>query len=67
LRALEVSQRQQAKSLELCAARSLSRLYRQQGKLEEARRLLAGIYGWLSEGFDTTDLKEAKMSLEELT
>jgi predicted ATPase len=65
--ALDVARRQQAKSLELRAAASLSRLWRQQGKREEARQLLAEIYGWFTEGFDTADLHEAKALLEELS
>jgi predicted ATPase len=64
--ALEIGRRQQAKSLELRAAMSLSRLWQQQEKKEEAHRLLADIYGWFTEGFDTADLKEAKVLLEEL-
>jgi predicted ATPase len=64
--ALAVARRQQAKSLELRAAMSLSRLWQQQGKQEEAHQLLADIYGWFSEGFDTLDLQEAKALLEEL-
>ena len=66
-RALEVARRQQAKSLELRAAISLSRLWQQQGKQEEAYKLLSEIYGWFTEGFDTPDLKEAKALLEELS
>ena len=66
LRALEVARRQHAKSLELRAAMSLGRLWQQQGKRDEARALLAPIYGWFTEGFDTTDLQEAKALLEEL-
>jgi predicted ATPase len=65
-RALGVARRQEAKSLELRAAMSLSLLWQQQGKREEARALLAPIYGWFTEGFDTTDLQEAKALLEEL-
>ena len=64
--ALEVARQQQAKSLELRAAMSLSRLWQQQGKKTEARELLAPIYGWFTEGFDTADLLEAKTLLEEL-
>jgi predicted ATPase len=64
--ALTVARRQQAKSLELRAAMSLSRLWQQQGKLAEARALLAPIYGWFTEGFDTADLQDAKALLEEL-
>jgi predicted ATPase len=59
-RALDVSRRQQAKSLELRAAMSLSRLWQRQGKRTEARELLAPIYGWFTEGFDTADLQELK-------
>ena len=65
--ALEVAKRQQAKSFELRAAMSLSRLWQSQGKKEEARRLLSDIYNWFTEGFDTADLKEAKTLLEELS
>jgi predicted ATPase len=65
--ALDVARSQQAKSLELRAAMSLSRLWRQQGKRDEARQLLAEIYGWFTEGFDTLDLQEAKLLLEELS
>jgi predicted ATPase len=67
LRAIEVARRQQAKSLELRAVVSLSRLWQRQGKKEEAHRMLAEIYGWFTEGFDTADLQEAKVLLEELT
>jgi predicted ATPase len=66
-RALDVARRQQAKSLELRAAMSLSRLWQQQGKRMEARELLAPVYGWFTEGFDTADLQEAKALLEELS
>jgi predicted ATPase len=65
-RALEVARRQQAKSLELRAALSLSRLWRQQGKRSEARQLLGEVYGWFTEGFDTDDLQDAKALLDEL-
>ena len=65
-RALEVSRQQQAKSWELRAAMSLARLRRDQGKVQQARELLAPVYGWFSEGFDTRDLNEAKALLEEL-
>jgi predicted ATPase len=58
--ALDLASQQQAKSIELRAAMSLSRLWRQQGKRNEARELLAPIYGWFTEGFDTADLQEAK-------
>jgi predicted ATPase len=64
--ALDIARRQQAKSLELRAAMSLSRLWQQQGKQEEARQMLADIYGWFTEGFATADLQEAKSLLEEL-
>jgi class 3 adenylate cyclase len=65
--ALAVARHQQAKSWELRAALSLSRLWQRQGKQEEARQLLAEIYGWFTEGFDTADLQEAKALLEELS
>ena len=65
--ALDVARQQQAKSLELRAAMSLSRLWQQQGKHAEAHELLAPIYGWFTEGFDTADLQEAKALLEELS
>ena len=65
-RALAVARRQQAKSWELRAAMSMARLWRDQGKREEARDLLAPVYGWFTEGFDTLDLKEAKALLDEL-
>jgi predicted ATPase len=64
--ALDVARRQQAKSLELRAALSLSRLWQQQGKRQPAREILAPIYGWFTEGFDTPDLQDAKALLEEL-
>jgi predicted ATPase len=64
--ALAVARQQQAKSWELRAAMSLARLWRDQGKVSEARELLAPVYGWFTEGFDTRDLKEAKALLEEL-
>jgi predicted ATPase len=65
-RALDVARHQQAKSLELRAAISLSRLWQQQGKRAEACALLAPIYGWFTEGFDTADLLEAGALLAEL-
>jgi predicted ATPase len=65
--ALAIARRQQAKSWELRAAMSLSRLWQQQGKQEAAAALLAPIYGWFTEGFDTVDLQEAKTLLEELS
>jgi predicted ATPase len=64
--ALDVARHQQARSWELRAAMSLSRLWQRQGKRREARALLAPIYGWFTEGFDTVDLQEAKVLLEEL-
>jgi len=66
-RALAVAREQQAKSWELRAAMSMARLWRDQGKWNEARKLLAPVYGWFSEGFDTRDLKEAKDLLGVLT
>ena len=65
-RALAVARQQQAKSWELRASMSLARLWRDQGKVQQARELLAPIYGWFTEGFDTLDLKEAKALLDEL-
>jgi predicted ATPase len=65
-RALKVARAQQAKSLELRAAMSLAQLWRDQGKRHEAHELIAPVYGWFTEGFDTRDLKEAKALLEEL-
>jgi predicted ATPase len=66
-RSLAIAHAQQAKSWELRAAMSLARLWRGQGKVQQARDLLAPVYGWFTEGFDTPDLKEAKVLLEELT
>jgi len=66
-RAIEIARRQQAKSWELRAVTSLSRLLQNQGKNEEAHQMLAEIYGWFAEGFDTADLKDAKTLLEELS
>jgi len=65
--AIEVARRQSAKSWELRATVSLCRLWQQQGRVEEARQMLAEIYGWFTEGLDTPDLKEARALLEELT
>ena len=64
--ALAVARQQQAKSWELRAAVSMARLWRDQGKREEASELLAPVYGWFTEGFDTMDLKEAKSLLDAL-
>jgi predicted ATPase len=65
--ALEAARRQQAKSWELRAAMSLSRLWRRQWKCDEAHQLLGEVYGWFTEGFDTADLREAKALLQELS
>jgi predicted ATPase len=65
-RALSVARQQQAKSWELRAGMSMARLWRDQGKRDEARNLLTPVYGWFTEGFDTLDLKEAKALLDEL-
>jgi predicted ATPase len=67
LKALAVARHQQAKSLELRVATSLTRLWQHQGKRAEAHQMLAKIYDWFTEGFDTKDLQEAKVLLEELT
>jgi adenylate cyclase len=67
LAALDIAQRQQAKAWELRAAMSLSRLWQQQGKREKACQLLAPIYDWFTEGFDTADLQEARGLLAELS
>jgi predicted ATPase len=64
--ALAIARQQQAKALELRAATSLSRLWQQQGKRTEARELLAPIYQWFTEGFDTADLQDAQVMLEGL-
>ncbi|MFQ5796557.1 MAG: BTAD domain-containing putative transcriptional regulator [Candidatus Bipolaricaulia bacterium] len=66
-RAIDIARRQRAKSWELRAVMSLSRLWQQQGKEEEARQMLAEIYNWFTKGFDTADLREAKALLEELS
>ena len=66
-RALAIARKQQAKSWELRATMSLARLWRGQGKRDEARQLLRPVYGWFTEGFDTLDLKEAKTLLDALT
>ncbi|MBI3248166.1 MAG: hypothetical protein HYZ50_16800 [Deltaproteobacteria bacterium] len=65
-KAIEIAQKQQAKSLELRATVSLARLWQQQGKRDEARTMLAEVYNWFTEGFDTKDLQEAKALLEGL-
>ena len=64
--ALTVARQQQAKSWELRAAMSLARLWRSQGKVQQARELLAPVYGWFTKGFDVRDLKEAKALLDAL-
>ena len=66
-RAFAVARQQQAKSWELRAAMSLARLWRDQGKVQQARELLAPVYGWFTEGFDTRDLKDAKALLDALS
>ena len=66
-RKTDVARSQSAKSWELRAATSLARLWHSQGKTTEARDLLAPVYGWFTEGFDTADLKEAKALLDELS
>ena len=66
LHAIEIARRQSAKSLELRAVMNLSRLWQSQGRREEARQILAEMYGWFAEGFDTEDLQEAKALLDEL-
>ena len=65
--ALAIARQQEAKSLELRAATSLARLWQRQGKRAEARQLLAPIYGWFTEGFDTADLQEARALLGALS
>ncbi len=66
-RALEIARHQEAKSLELRAATNLAKLWRDQNRMAAARNLLSPIYNWFTEGFDTPDLKDAKMLLDELT
>ena len=66
-RALAVARKQQAKTWELRAAISVARLWRDQGKPQQAREVLAPVYGWFTEGFDTSDLKEAKALLDALS
>src|SRR5262249_50608090 len=65
-RALEIARSQEARAYELRAATSLARLWRNQGRSEEARALLPPLYEWVAEGFDTGGLKDAKLLLEEL-
>jgi predicted ATPase len=67
LKAIEIARRQAGKSLELRATVSLARLWQHQGKQDQARRMLAGIYGWFTEGFDTIDLQQAQALLQELS
>ena len=66
-KAIDVARRQNAKSWELRATMSLARLWQKQGKEEAARKRLSEIYGWFTEGFNTQDLKDAKVLLEELS
>ena len=66
-KAIEIARQQSAKSFELRATTSLSRLLRKHGKNDEARQMLAEIYDWFTEGFDTVDLKDAKALLEKLS
>jgi predicted ATPase len=67
IKAIEIARRQEGKSLELRATVSLARLWQQQGKKDQARRMLADIYGWFTEGFDTVDLQQANALLQELS
>jgi predicted ATPase len=66
-RAIEIAQQQSAKSWELRATMSLARLLAKQGRRDEARAMLAEIYGWFTEGFDTADLRDAKALIDELS
>jgi predicted ATPase len=66
-RAIEIARKQSAKSLELRATMSLARLLAKQDRRDEARAMLAEIYGWFTEGFDTADLKDARALLDELS
>jgi predicted ATPase len=65
--ALAIACRQEAKSLELRAATSLARLWQKQGKRDEARELITSVYGWVTEGFDTADLQDAKTLVHDLS
>ena len=67
LKAVAIAREQSAKFPELQVAMSLCRLWQEQGRKEEARRLLSEIYGWFTEGYDTADLKDAKALLEKLS
>ena len=67
LKAIEIAQKQQAKSLELRATTNLARLWQRQGKQQEAHQMLSEVYHWFTEGFDTKDLQEAKALLEQLS
>lgn len=67
LKAMAIAHQQQAKSWEFCTSTSLARLWRQQGKKAEAHKLLAEIYNWSTEGFDTKDLPEARILIEEVS
>ena len=66
-KAIQVAHQQHANSFELRASTGLARLWKSQGRVDEARELLEGIYAWFTEGFDTPDLKEAKSTLDELS
>ena len=66
-KSIEIARQQEARSFELKAVISLSRLWKQQGKKAEARQAMAEIYGWFSEGFDTKDLIDAKLLIEQLS
>jgi tetratricopeptide (TPR) repeat protein len=66
-KSIEIARQQEARSFELRAVTSLSRLWEQQGKKEQARQMLAQIYGWFSEGLDTKDLIDAKVLIEQLS
>jgi predicted ATPase len=66
VKAIDIARKQQAKCLELRAVMSLSRLWQHQGKIADSRQMLAEIYGWFTEGFDTKDLQEATVLLKDL-